>query len=119
MPPSERRGRGRACGGSTVRSAAAPRTAWLPEKAGAAAAEFITGPLPDNPRRVGHRLRGEYARTTRVNDLATSPCLPDTAPVRAGDTQVRRPSGGQVIKWFSQRKRFTETSAALASFRHT
>ena len=33
----------------------------LPEKIAAAAAEFITGPLLDNPRRVGHPLRDEYA----------------------------------------------------------
>ena len=31
------------------------------EKIAAAAAEFITGPLLDNPRRVGHPLRDEYA----------------------------------------------------------
>ena len=33
----------------------------LPEKITAAAAEFITGPLLDNPYRVGHPLRDEYA----------------------------------------------------------
>ena len=33
----------------------------LPEKVAAAAVEFITGPLLDNPRRVGHPLRDEYA----------------------------------------------------------
>ena len=102
-----------------MRPRAQRQLARLLEKAATAAAEFITGPLLDNPRRAGHRLRGEYAGTTRVKDLATAPCLPDTAPVRAGDTQVRRPSGEQVIKWFSQRKRFTETSAALAALRRT
>jgi len=39
--------------------------------------------------------------------------------MRVGDTQARRTSGEQGIKWFSQRKRFTETSAALAPFRRT
>ena len=33
--------------------------ARLPEKVAAAAVEFLTGPLTDDPRRVGHRLRRE------------------------------------------------------------
>jgi mRNA interferase RelE/StbE len=31
----------------------------LPEKAAAAVVEFMLGPQRTNPRRVGHRLRGE------------------------------------------------------------
>jgi mRNA interferase RelE/StbE len=31
----------------------------LPEKAAAAAVEFLLGPLLENPRRVGHELVGE------------------------------------------------------------
>jgi mRNA interferase RelE/StbE len=31
----------------------------LPEKAAAAVVEFLLGPLRDDPKRVGHRLRGE------------------------------------------------------------
>ena len=44
-----------------VRPRAQRQLAGLPEKIAAAAAEFITGPLLDNPRRVGHPLRDEYA----------------------------------------------------------
>ena len=33
--------------------------ARLPEKAASAAVEFLTGPLTDDPYRVGHRLRRE------------------------------------------------------------
>ena len=44
-----------------VRPRAARALTRLPEKAAAAAAEFITGPLLDNPYRVGHPLRDEYA----------------------------------------------------------
>ncbi len=33
----------------------------LPEKVALAAAEFITGPLLENPQRVGKPLRGKYA----------------------------------------------------------
>jgi mRNA-degrading endonuclease RelE of RelBE toxin-antitoxin system len=33
--------------------------ARLPEKAAAAVAEFMLGPLVENPQRVGHRLRQE------------------------------------------------------------
>ena len=33
--------------------------ARLPEKAAAAVVEFMVGPLTEDPRRVGHRLRGE------------------------------------------------------------
>jgi mRNA interferase RelE/StbE len=34
----------------------------LPEKIATAAIEFIEGPLADNPRRVGKRLRAPFAR---------------------------------------------------------
>jgi mRNA interferase RelE/StbE len=34
---------------------------YLPEKIGTAVAEFIVGPLLDNPYRVGHPLHDEYA----------------------------------------------------------
>jgi mRNA interferase RelE/StbE len=44
-----------------VRPRAERQLARLPEKIAAAAAEFITGPLLDNPYRVGHSLSGEYA----------------------------------------------------------
>jgi mRNA interferase RelE/StbE len=44
-----------------VRPRAERALARLPEKIAAAAAEFITGPLLDNPYRVGHPLREEYA----------------------------------------------------------
>lgn len=44
-----------------VRPRAQRQLAQLPEKVVTAAAEFITGPLLDNPRRVGHPLRDEYA----------------------------------------------------------
>lgn len=43
-----------------VRPRAARQLDRLPEKIAAAAAEFITGPLLDNPYRVGHPLRDEY-----------------------------------------------------------
>lgn len=33
--------------------------ARLPEKAAAAVVEFLLGPLVDNPKRVGHALRGD------------------------------------------------------------
>jgi mRNA-degrading endonuclease RelE of RelBE toxin-antitoxin system len=33
--------------------------ARLPEKAAAAVVEFMLGPLIDDPKRVGHQLRGE------------------------------------------------------------
>lgn len=33
----------------------------LPEKVATAVAEFMVGPLLDNPHRVGHPLRDEYA----------------------------------------------------------
>lgn len=33
--------------------------ARLPEKVAAAVVEFMTGPLIENPRRVGHKLRRE------------------------------------------------------------
>lgn len=44
-----------------VRPRAQRQLALLPEKIAAAAAEFITGSLLDNPRRVGHSLRDEYS----------------------------------------------------------
>ena len=44
-----------------VRPRAERQLARLPEKVAAAAAEFITGALLDNPYRVGHALRDEYA----------------------------------------------------------
>ena len=44
-----------------VRPRAQRQLTRLPEKIAAAAAEFITGPLLDNPHRVGHPLRDEYA----------------------------------------------------------
>ncbi|MGH3275880.1 MAG: type II toxin-antitoxin system RelE family toxin [Streptosporangiaceae bacterium] len=43
-----------------VRPRAQRQLAHLPEKIATAAAEFITGALLDNPRRVGHPLQGEY-----------------------------------------------------------
>ena len=43
-----------------VRPRAQRQLAQLPEKVAAAAAEFITGALLDNPYRVGHPLRDEY-----------------------------------------------------------
>jgi mRNA interferase RelE/StbE len=44
-----------------VRPRAQRQLAQLPEKIATAAAEFIIGTLLDNPRRVGHPLRDEYA----------------------------------------------------------
>jgi mRNA-degrading endonuclease RelE of RelBE toxin-antitoxin system len=44
-----------------VRPRAHRQLARLPEKIATAAAEFITGPLLDNPYRVGGPLRDEYA----------------------------------------------------------
>ena len=44
-----------------VRPRAQRQLARLPEKVATAAAEFIVGPLLDNPHRVGHPLRDEYA----------------------------------------------------------
>lgn len=44
-----------------VRPRAQRQLTQLPEKIAAAAAEFITGALLDNPYRVGHPLRDEYA----------------------------------------------------------
>lgn len=34
--------------------------ARLPQKAAAAVVEFMVGPRTEDPRRVGHRLRGEF-----------------------------------------------------------
>ena len=44
-----------------VRPRAQRQLARLPEKTAAAVAEFMLGPLLDNPHRVGHPLRDEYA----------------------------------------------------------
>ena len=44
-----------------VRPRAQRQLVRLPEKIATAAAEFIVGPLLDNPHRVGHVLRDEYA----------------------------------------------------------
>ena len=44
-----------------VRPRAQRQLSTLPEKIATAAAEFIVGPLLDNPHRVGHPLRDEYA----------------------------------------------------------
>jgi mRNA-degrading endonuclease RelE of RelBE toxin-antitoxin system len=44
-----------------MRPRAKRQIARLPEKAAAAVVEFILGPLLDNPRRIGHPLRDEYA----------------------------------------------------------
>ena len=44
-----------------VRPRAQRQLTQLPEKIAAAAAEFITGALLDNPYRLGHPLRDEYA----------------------------------------------------------
>jgi len=47
----------------------------LPEKIAAAAAEFITGPLLDNPRRVGHPLWDEYAGQHSARRGLTGACV--------------------------------------------
>ena len=57
-----------------VRPRAQRQLARLPEKAAAAAAEFITGPLLDNPRRVGHPLRDEYAASIPSAGDLTGAC---------------------------------------------
>ncbi|WP_322766975.1 type II toxin-antitoxin system RelE/ParE family toxin [Frankia sp. Cr1] len=44
-----------------VRPRAVRQLARLPEKIATAIAEFIAGPLLDNPYRVGHPLHSEYA----------------------------------------------------------
>lgn len=44
-----------------VRPRAERQLSRLPEKIATAAAEFIVGPLLDNPHRIGHPLRDEYA----------------------------------------------------------
>lgn len=43
-----------------VRPRAQRQLERLPEKVATAAAEFILGPLLENPYRVGHPLRDEY-----------------------------------------------------------
>ena len=44
-----------------VRPRAQRQLARLPEKIATAVAGFVTGPLLENPHRVGHLLRDEYA----------------------------------------------------------
>lgn len=44
-----------------VRPRAQRQLARLPEKIAPAAAGFLTGPLLENPYRVGHLLRDDYA----------------------------------------------------------
>jgi hypothetical protein len=44
-----------------VRPRAQRQLERLPEKIATAAAEFMTGALLENPRRVGHPLQDEYA----------------------------------------------------------
>lgn len=44
-----------------VRPRAQRQLSRLPEKIATAVAEFIAGPLLENPHRVGHPLRDEYA----------------------------------------------------------
>jgi mRNA-degrading endonuclease RelE of RelBE toxin-antitoxin system len=44
-----------------VRPRAQRQLARLPEKIATAVAGFVTGPLLENPYRVGHLLRDEYA----------------------------------------------------------
>ena len=53
----------RACGrwNLDVRPRAQRQLARLPEQIATAAAGFLTGPLLENPYRVGHLLRDEYA----------------------------------------------------------
>ena len=46
--------------GLEVRARAQRQLSRLPEKIAMAVAEFVTGPLLDNPLRVGHPLRDEY-----------------------------------------------------------
>ena len=46
--------------GLDVRPRAQRQLSRLPEKIAAAVAEFIVGPLLDNPYRVGHPLHDEY-----------------------------------------------------------
>jgi mRNA interferase RelE/StbE len=46
--------------GLEVRARAQRQLSRLPEKIATAVAEFVTGPLLDNPLRVGHPLRDGY-----------------------------------------------------------
>jgi len=43
-----------------VRPRAQRQLAWLPEQIATATAEFLTGPLLENPYRVGHLLQDKY-----------------------------------------------------------
>ncbi|RFU21916.1 type II toxin-antitoxin system RelE family toxin [Geodermatophilus marinus] len=65
-------------------------TDHLPEAVAAAAHEFITGPLPDNPHRVGKRLRppledrhsarrGTYRVVYRIDDETRTVTVLDIA----------------------------------------
>ncbi len=44
-----------------VAASAERQLARLPERLAAAVVEFLLGPLPDNPRQVGHQLQRELA----------------------------------------------------------
>jgi mRNA interferase RelE/StbE len=44
-----------------MRPRARRQVARLPEKTAAAVIEFVLGPLANNPHRVGHPLRDDYA----------------------------------------------------------
>lgn len=71
----------------------------LPEKVGAAAVEFIYGPLAANPRRVGKRLRfdleglhsarrGDFRIIYRISDVVTIVAIEHRADMyrpRCGD----------------------------------
>jgi mRNA interferase RelE/StbE len=50
-----------------VRPRAQRQLERLPEKIATAAAEFMTGALLENPRRVGHPLQEEYAGQFSAN----------------------------------------------------
>jgi mRNA-degrading endonuclease RelE of RelBE toxin-antitoxin system len=65
----------------------------LPEKVALAAAEFITGPLLDNPQRVGKPLRGKYAGrySARRGELRIVYASNDlTQTVEVSDVDYRR-----------------------------
>jgi hypothetical protein len=80
-----------------VRPQAERRLARLPEKVGAALAEFIAGPLLDNPHRVGHPLAGEYEGWL----------FPARRPRRSGEALSATGPG-----WTFQRRRSLQTDAA-------
>ncbi len=65
----------------------------LPEKVALAAAEFIIGPLLDNPQRVGKPLRGKYAgrHSARRGELRIIYIINDAAhTVEVSDVDYRR-----------------------------